>query len=389
MSGIQNLELERKQAQESVKFADQKIAPTTITNFSYMPFLDGLRALSIVLVMGFHKLGPVSAFLGTQLSGWAGVDLFFIISGFLISSILLREQDKTGTFSVKNFYARRWLRICPAYYVFLAVMFGFMLLRGQHDYAAFAIAGFYLTNLDMVAGWGMLPATTGLSHTWSLSVEEQFYLLWPATMKIAKGRTMALCLVAISAVYFWRLYLVSTGASWLRMSAGLDTKIDSILLGVVLALLWRMPTFTAALKTFCSKSYTQFAALAAVLLSLHFLGHPSIGEQAEQLNFWAFRMPFTLISMTTLLLTLIANPHSVLAKFLSTKPMVFVGKLSYSLYLWHVIVNFPDTHRIFENLAHHKKYVVEIYKFAACLSIASASYYLIEQPFLKLKSKFS
>lgn len=357
--------------------------------FTYLPAVDGLRALSILLVMGFHQLGPASGWIGQKLSGWAGVDLFFIISGFLISSILLKERDRDGTFSLKNFYVRRWLRICPAYYLFLAFMFAFMLWRGQHDYSAFAIAGLYLTNVDMAAAWGLLPPRSGLIHTWSLSVEEQFYLLWPATLLLVKDRALKVCLGIIAAVYCWRLALITMGVSWMRISVGLDTKLDSLMLGVLAALLWRMPVAQSALKNFFAKPLAQWGAAAAVVTALAFLGHPALAGSAEQTVFWALKMPVTLIAMTGLLLAILANPTSAFGQFLSSRPMVFIGRLSYSLYLWHIIVNFPETNAIFENICQHRKYVVEFAKYAVCFAIASGSYYLVEQPFLKLKSRFS
>ena len=383
------LEKEQTHGQGSTAQAPAIANFSSFSHFSYIPALDGLRALSILLVMGFHQLGPATGWLGQKLSGWAGVDLFFIISGFLISSILLKEQDREGTFSLKNFYARRWLRICPAYYLFLAFMFGFMLWRGQHDYSAFAIAGLYLTNLDMAFGWGLLPPSSGLIHTWSLSVEEQFYLLWPATMKITKEKAFKVCIGVIAAVYAWRIFQICMGVSWMRISTGFDTKLDSIMLGVLAAILWRKGAVQTALKKFFSNGVAQWCSALAVIVSLAFLGHPALYERTEQLVFWALKMPVTLIAMTGLLLAILANPNSAFGKFLSTKPMVYVGRLSYSLYLWHIIVNFPETHKIFQDICHNKKYLVEICKYAVCFAIAGASYHFVEQPFLKLKSKFS
>jgi peptidoglycan/LPS O-acetylase OafA/YrhL len=353
----------------------------------YLPFLDGLRAISILLVLGFHQLGPFTGRLGAALNGWVGVDLFFIISGFLISTILLQEREKRGTFSLKNFYVRRWLRICPAYYAFLAFMFVFMLARGQHDYSAFAIAGLYLTNVDICAGWGLCTLASGLAHTWSLSVEEQFYLLWPATLKISGKNALKICLALIAAVYAWRLFLLSCGAGWLRISTGLDTKLDSIMLGVALAILWTSTGFQSAARSFFSGKWRQLALLASLLVACHFLGHP--GVETQPWLFWEFKLPLVLFLMTTFLLSLLANPTTIAGKILSSKPLVWIGKLSYSLYLWHVVVNFPCTHAIFQAICHHKQYLVELAKYATCFGFAASSYYFIERPFLKLKNKFS
>lgn len=369
--------------------AGQKPALVPAAGFTYLPAVDGLRAFSILLVMSFHHLGPATGWIGDKLNGWAGVDLFFIISGFLITSILLKEKDRDGSFSLKNFYVRRWLRICPAYYVFLAFMFGFMLWRGIHDYASFAIAGLYLTNLDMSLGWGLLTARTGLIHTWSLSVEEQFYLLWPATLLLVKDKSLKVVTAILAGVYAWRLFLVESGVPWMRISAGLDTKLDSLMLGVLAALLWRIPSVQFSLKSFFSNAWAQLGTVGAVVAALFFLGHPATSDHSDLLQFWALRMPITLIGMTFLLFAVLSNPNSKFGKLLSSKPLVWIGRLSYSLYLWHIIVNFPETNNAIESLCHHRKYLVEFSKYASCFALASASYYFIEQPFLKLKSKFS
>ena len=356
------------------------------SQFSHLPFLDGLRAISILLVLGFHKLGPVTQWIGTQLNGWVGVDLFFIISGFLITSILVKERDKNGSFSLKNFYVRRWLRIAPAYYSFLGVMLLWMIARGQQDFAAFAVAGCYLTNFDICSGWGLVTAGTGLLPTWSLSMEEQFYLLWPGTLKIASTRALKVCALVIAAVYFWRVYLVSIGTVWMRLAAGFDTKLDSIMFGVALALLWHKPLFQNSARRLFSGPALQLTVLIALLVSCHFLGDPAI--ETDQMLFWSLKLPAVLFLMTALLLSLLAYPSSLLARTLSTKPLVYIGKLSYSLYLWHVVVTFPATNSLIQNVCHHRRYLVEFATYACCFGIAGMSYHFIERPFLKLKEKF-
>jgi peptidoglycan/LPS O-acetylase OafA/YrhL len=355
---------------------------------SYLPFLDGLRAISILLVLGFHQLGPLSGWLGTQFNGWVGVDLFFLISGFLISSILLKEQERRGKFSLKNFYIRRWLRICPAYYAFLAFMLVFTIVRGQHDFASFAIAGLYLTNVDMCFGWGLCTPLSGLMHTWSLSVEEQFYLLWPATLKACGKKAMAVCSALIGAAYLWRVYLATVaGAGWIRLSSGLDTKLDSIMLGVAVALLWRNEKFRQAAEQIFAAPLMQLTVACTLLAACHCLGHPA--TETNTVLFWAVKLPLVLVLMATLLVSLLANQESRTARILSSKPMIWIGRLSYSLYLWHVIVNFPCTDALLQTICHHKRYIVEIAKLSTCFGFAAASYYLIEMPFLKLKSRYS
>ncbi|HEY9713611.1 MAG TPA: acyltransferase, partial [Chroococcales cyanobacterium] len=139
----------------------------------YYPALDGLRAFAILWVMGYHSLGPIGTYLGHG-GGWAGVDVFFVISGFLITSILLREQSTTGDVSYGKFYARRILRLVPAYYVFLFGMLVWNPLHFPKMLNAIGICLVYLSNYDLIFNWGNV-AGSGAEITWSLSVEEQFY----------------------------------------------------------------------------------------------------------------------------------------------------------------------------------------------------------------------
>ena len=117
----------------------------------YVPYLDGLRALAIWLVMGYHGLDPLSNRLALVLNGWMGVDVFFVISGFLITSLLIQEKEEHGTISFKGFYIRRSLRIIPAYVVFLVVM---LFIYGRGVLNAVLVSGAYLSDYDLALGLG-------------------------------------------------------------------------------------------------------------------------------------------------------------------------------------------------------------------------------------------
>ena len=132
-------------------------------------------------MLNFHSGGQIGEIISKK-SGWAGVDAFFVISGFLITGILLKEQTKTATIALKNFYARRALRLVPAYVLFLIVTALFNPKQCTQLAPAIGVAAMYMCDFDLALNWGHILGS-GLEITWSLSVEEKFYLIWPTVMK--------------------------------------------------------------------------------------------------------------------------------------------------------------------------------------------------------------
>lgn len=372
----------RKAASQSAHSAKQAI--------SYLPALDGLRAISILLVLGFHSIGPVSAQIGKFFNGWVGVDVFFVISGYLITSILLKEstQSADGSFSLKKFYIRRSLRIAPAYYTFLVVALAFQCFTGNHHAAPYVYAALYLTNLNMAFDWGVIPLNIGLNHLWSLAMEEQFYLLWPASLKYLKQHAAKAVTVIIATVYFWRIYLVNSGAPWLRLTAGFDTKLDTIMLGVLLALLFVNEDFREKTRKILGSTFAQIVLFTLTAISFIYLGHPQDGGKSGQLFFWAVKMPASLSLICLSICSILTAPYGLIAKFLSNPLAVAVGRLSYSIYLWHTLVHGAFFLCFAAFVARHPG-PAELAEFAAIFAASALSYYVIEQPFLRLKSKFS
>lgn len=125
--------------------AEQSVSYT----LGYIPALDGLRGLSVLLILGYHDIGHYTSTFSHWLNAWYAVDLFFIVSGYLITSILLKEQTKTTDINLKNFYLRRWLRIAPAYYLSLGAYIIWHCMGGDHHLQPFIYAALYLTNLDL------------------------------------------------------------------------------------------------------------------------------------------------------------------------------------------------------------------------------------------------
>jgi peptidoglycan/LPS O-acetylase OafA/YrhL len=347
-----------------------------------VPYLDGFRAVSILLVLGFHGMGPVTTWVGATFAGWAGVEIFFVISGFLITGLLIREQQEFGSFSFKRFYIRRALRIFPAYYLFLAILF---YVKGWEWRGAFAVAGCYLTNYDTVFGWNQIHGS-GLIHTWSLAVEEQFYLLWPLTFYLCGKRAPIFAAVTIVVVALWRSVLFLHGESWEYIGSGFFTRLDCLMAGCLAAMLWSEPRPRAYLQKALGGGWTAAALALALFCSSQTLGHASDGNPL----FWFLRYPLHAILIALFIVALCATPTSGVARALSIPVMVWIGRLSYSLYLWHGFI-FQKTDWYLGRFVPSGPYhdlVMEGVRFLAVLAVASASYYIIECPFLSLKKYF-
>ena len=204
----------------------------------YRPQLDGVRALAVLAVVGFH-----ASITGVQ-GGYLGVEPFFVLSGFLITTLLAQEWAGTGTIRLSAFYARRALRLLPALAVFLAAALLYALLRPD----AVEVQGFYrdfFATIAYVANWSMALQdqfeTHLLSHTWTLAVEEQFYLLWPPLLVLLlrlRDRRVAFAMACAGAVGLtaWRVALYRNGASLPRVAWALDTRVSALLLGAAIGL---------------------------------------------------------------------------------------------------------------------------------------------------------
>jgi peptidoglycan/LPS O-acetylase OafA/YrhL len=238
--------------------------------FAHIPFLDGLRALAIFWVLNFHSGGELGAFFSKK-GGWAGVDAFFVISGFLITGILLKEQTKTATIALKNFYARRALRLVPAYVLLIVVTCIFNPWHCQNLPAAVGIAAIYMCDFDVAMNWGHILGS-GFEITWSLSVEEKFYLIWPTIMKFARKQLAWIGLTTIAACFVWRAYLIHAGVFWMRIAGGFDTKVDALMIGCLAAVALHNPQIRAKLEKYCTHFIVPIALVAFVIFYLRALG---------------------------------------------------------------------------------------------------------------------
>lgn len=208
----------------------------TLWRLGHRPSLDGLRAVAVALVLLAHSRLPL---VGN--GGGVGVAIFFTLSGFLITALLLQEREKFGAFRIGAFYARRLLRLVPAMIVCvcLAVAVGLYLYGEVLDWALVVGTLTYTANWVMAAG--AYPAETGLGHTWSLAIEEQFYLVWPfvlvAAAAISRTAFIRVLLGVSFGILVLRGFLWDGGDGLERIYFGSDTRADGLLLGAVVALM--------------------------------------------------------------------------------------------------------------------------------------------------------
>jgi peptidoglycan/LPS O-acetylase OafA/YrhL len=341
----------------------------------YKLSLDGLRGFAVLVVMAHH------AFLPFCEGGKVGVDIFFVLSGFLITSLLLEEQRKTNGISLRNFYIRRILRLIPALAVLLLFVqcYSLIWLRGarfwQTEKAILAVI-FYSANWIRAYRLGGL---SHLGHAWSLSIEEQFYLIWPFAFAflLRNGKSQAAILkllgLAILVVWLRRLLLWHGITSLDRIYFGGDTRSDELLAGCALAIWLHMKDFPWRTV----QGSIAYLAIPALLLIAGLVVHPPPASIICTLE-W----PVLEVAVCILILRLVASDVGPLQRALEVRPIVWVGKLSYGLYLWH----FPILAKAlaWKPLGAFAPMVGLILSFAA----ATASYYFVEARFLKRKREF-
>lgn len=350
----------------------------------YYPALDGLRTVAVGIVICAH--GGVAWFR----SGGVGVDIFFVLSGFLITTILSGEFARTGTISFKNFYARRFLRLAPALALTCALV-GLMKPRFGEPFPGTDI----LLALSYTANWAQALFgyyMTWLNHCWSLAIEEQFYLLWPLVI-IGLERTVrppaakaGLLLGAAACIAIYRAWHVGVWTDE-RLNFGLDTRMDTLMLGAALCYTvqwWRARVPAGRGDVTCERPAGTRALqiLAPCALLTLFL----IPRIVTWYSPWMGWIGYVIVGglAAAVLADLVIGQHSLLAKVLATRPLVFVGKISYGLYLLHLPVFF-----MVEKVIPNSPLLVRLgWKVALSLVLATASYYLIERKFLQLKTKF-
>jgi peptidoglycan/LPS O-acetylase OafA/YrhL len=336
-----------------------------------------MRAFAVLAVVGFHL-----AIAHVDGGGYLGVDVFFVLSGFLITSLLLGEQSSAGKVSMRDFYVRRALRLLPALFaVILLATISVLTISNLayerpdtlHDIPAVV---FFVGNWLIVLS-GHFAHLGILVQTWSLSVEEQFYLIFPlaliaATKRFSRTR-IAGCLFFLAG-FEWiiRLLVVVAGAEYTRTYFSTLLHSDGLLVGAALALLASERRIPEKLANSRRLPFVALVIIAAMML---------VGSGTEGVE-WAIMTPITVVATAIVIMAVTSETVGPLTQMLSLKPLLWIGKRSYGIYLWSATILWV--------LQSTNWYVGHVYDGDAVAVIitfvaAAASYALIERPALKLK----
>ena len=358
----------------------------------YLPSIDSLRALAVLAVIIYHV--DVNYLPG----GFLGVDLFFVLSGYLISSLIIKEYRKTGSLNLYNFYIRRARRLLPAVYFMITaglvvmVLFNEVLLRKSHLDAIFGYI--YSSNwwyifhkLDYFDSFG---AQSPFKHLWSLAIEEQFYMIFPllfllvnrkkkskdGTYKLNKNFLyVVLGLILVSLIAHILLFDINNIS---RIYFGTDTRAFSLLVGVVGAILYPMERLHAKVTPQQNMIYSVVSLVSIATLI-------TVMIYTSEYNTLLYRGGFLLVAILGLIVIISSGKqHTLMSRLLSFKPVVFIGKISYSLYLWHfpvLVLTTPVSEIGNPNI------IFVILRVILTFILAAASYVFVETPIRKLGFK--
>ncbi len=351
----------------------------TANRFSYRPALDGLRALAVAAVLAYHAGLPWAR------GGFLGVDAFFVLSGFLITSLLLTEWRSRNGIDLLAFWSRRARRLLPALFLMLAGVALYAIFIAQPDELN-KLRADALSTIGYVANWRQVfsgqsyfdqfAIPSPLRHTWSLAIEEQYYLVWPLLLllflKLRRGSTglllaASLGMLAGSALLMGILFKPGSDPS--RVYYGTDTRAQSLLFGAVLAmLLLRFGPVRGRLP----KAALQIGAAAAAIVLLRAWVTTSADSTL------LYRGGFLLLAAgVAVIITAAVQPEpGIVGRVLSLPPLRGLGLISYGAYLWHwplYLVLTPDR-------MHLDGYGLFAVRVAATLGVATASYFLVEMP---------
>jgi len=352
---------------------------------SYLPGLDGWRALAVILVILDHCQPLPSFFHPLQSRGTLGVEIFFAISGLLICTRLLAEEARYGKISIGNFYIRRAFRILPASALYL----GILTLLGAAAIIPFERSS-WLASLFFYRNYysyfcGVYATGWFTAHFWSLSVEEHFYFLLPSILLFfPRTRQWILAVLSVISLGWLYYYAANTSENILNVaywSQRTEFRLACLLIPALFALALVNPRFK-------QKATRFLPAWLGLILMLACLSHNVLEFLASFSSFavgllWLTALKSTLFPL--ILISTILHPRSFLTRFLELSPLRFVGRISYSLYLWQTLFLTRDI-----TFAAYPIHVLEhpAIGIACTFACAIASYYFVETPFIRLARNF-
>ena len=366
--------------------------PATKPSKRHLPALDGVRAIAILMVIVYHALNGLpgattsqNIFLKVAQQGWVGVDLFFVLSGFLITGILMDVESPVH--ALRRFYARRVLRIVPVYVAFLIFSLWIAPIVGtMHPEEVAQLhreqLWYWTYSFNFLIAFHTWQATSfPLAHLWSLSVEEQFYLLWPfAALLLAPATLKRTALGCIVAAELCRVLFIALGAGGQVNFVMLPCRMDSLAAGAFLACAYRDPAlWKRVLRARWPMAVAAVIPLVAIAL---YRGKFSSQAPLEQL----FGFPAIIVLASVVIASAVESGRG-----LSSPVLGLIGKVSYGMYVWHLVVMRMIVHvQLSPDLASPQMWWV-FYLVRATGTICGAvvlaliSWYVIERPFLQLK----
>lgn len=360
----------------------------------YKPELDILRFFAFLGVfichtaiynvdfLVSHHLSPLAAKIGLSFAhaGAYGVDVFFVLSAYLITELLLREKETTGTLNVPAFYLRRILRIWPLYYFFIAIAVLIPFVTAEQHFGLHYLIPF----LILLGNWSFIafgPPQSIAGPLWSVSVEEQFYLFWPPVVaRLSRRGIIFAALSLIGVANIARIIEVSIGMSNDQIWVNTFSHVDSIAAGILIAVVWRE---RASFFNVPSRLIVIACAVCCLTTVAYFDFDMSDGPRRASVLGTLISYPLTVITCTVILLAFINLP-------IRSRALQYLGKISYGLYVYHLL-----SYLIIDKLwpgggaGPMHAFIRMVFALALTIAISAASYRVIEQPFLKLKRRFT
>ena len=344
---------------------------------TYIESFDGIRGIGVICVLAAHCFPFINIF---QI-GWVAMDYFFVLSGFLITGILVDSVEKKNY--LKNYLGRRVLRVFPVYYLFLILMFLiipniFPALFDQYGYLQSKQIWFWLYAQNWLFSFEGFPNKLYLSHLWSMAVEEQFYLFWPFIIWFLRGKKLIyFCVLAIPFAFFFRLYGGNWGLVFPFQYVNTLSRMDSLLIGALIFLLLRY-----------HKNLLEVLALPVFIITV--LGLMACIYILKATYFAKLVPAYSLVDFMAgaSLVFCISRTSNWIKRFFSIPFFVFVGKYSYGTYMVH----YPLYLVLYERYGVHAstpiKIIIGIFSILLSFGLAVLSFHFFETPFLKLKKYF-